>query len=134
MGQISAPVRIVALVGLLGALAMGAWVMTAGMRGGAAGQQEDLDLGGLAGRMGLGCGFAASCRDNSSIMRTVESLRPTQGRFMRAQRVWKPVGVDKYNAEIERLHLELASFNKRIEELERFQSQSSTVDALKRAH
>jgi uncharacterized protein YydD (DUF2326 family) len=50
---------------------------------------------------------------------------------MRAQRVWKPVGVDKYHAEIERLHLELASFNKRIEELERFRSQSSTVDALK---
>jgi uncharacterized protein YydD (DUF2326 family) len=39
--------------------------------------------------------------------------------------------VDKYNAEIERLHLELASFNKRIEELEQFQSQSSTVEALK---
>jgi hypothetical protein len=51
--------------------------------------------------------------------------------IMRAQRVWKPVGVDKYNAEIERLHLELASFNKRIEELEQFQSQSSTVEALK---
>jgi thiol:disulfide interchange protein len=32
--QIGAPVRIVALVGLLGALAMGGWVMTAGMRGG----------------------------------------------------------------------------------------------------
>jgi uncharacterized protein YydD (DUF2326 family) len=54
-----------------------------------------------------------------------------RGRFMRAQRVWRPVGVDKYNAEIERLHLELASFNKRIEELEQFQSQSSTVEALK---
>lgn len=36
MEQISAPVRIVALVGLLGALAMGAWVMSAGMRGGTA--------------------------------------------------------------------------------------------------
>jgi thiol:disulfide interchange protein len=35
--QISAPVRIIALVGLLGALAMGGWVMTAGMRGGATG-------------------------------------------------------------------------------------------------
>jgi uncharacterized protein YydD (DUF2326 family) len=50
---------------------------------------------------------------------------------MRAQRVWKPVGVDRYNAEIERLHLELASFNKRIEELEQLQSQSSTIETLK---
>jgi hypothetical protein len=33
MAQISAPVRIVALVGMLAALAMGGWVMTAGMRG-----------------------------------------------------------------------------------------------------
>jgi uncharacterized protein YydD (DUF2326 family) len=53
------------------------------------------------------------------------------GRIMRAQRVWKPVGVDRYNAEIERLHLELASFNKRIEELEQLQSQSSTIETLK---
>ena len=37
MTQISAPVRIVALVGVLAALAMGAWVMSAGMRGGSAG-------------------------------------------------------------------------------------------------
>jgi uncharacterized protein YydD (DUF2326 family) len=50
---------------------------------------------------------------------------------MRAQRVWKSVGVDKYNAEIERLHLELTSFNKRIEELEQFRSQSSTIETLK---
>jgi uncharacterized protein YydD (DUF2326 family) len=54
-----------------------------------------------------------------------------RGRIMRAQRVWKPVGVDKYNAEIERLHLELGSFNKRIAELEQFQSQNSTIEALK---
>jgi uncharacterized protein YydD (DUF2326 family) len=53
------------------------------------------------------------------------------GRIMRVQRVWKPVGVDRYNAEIERLHLELASFNKRIEELEQLQSQSSTIETLK---
>jgi uncharacterized protein YydD (DUF2326 family) len=50
---------------------------------------------------------------------------------MRAQRVWKAVGVDGYSAQIERLHLELASFNKRIEELEQFQSQSPTIEALK---
>ena len=51
--------------------------------------------------------------------------------IMRAQSVWKPVGVDKYNAEIERLHLELASFNKRIAELEQLRSQSSPFEALK---
>jgi hypothetical protein len=50
---------------------------------------------------------------------------------MRAQRVWKPVGVDKHNVEIERLHSELASFNKRIAELEQSRFQSSTVEALK---
>jgi hypothetical protein len=55
----------------------------------------------------------------------------SRGRIMRAQRVWKAVGVGGYSAEIERLHLELASFNKRIEELEQFQSQSSTIEALK---
>jgi hypothetical protein len=53
------------------------------------------------------------------------------GRIMRAQRVWKPVGADKYSAEIARLHLELASFNKRIVELERLQSQNSNVEVLK---
>ena len=51
--------------------------------------------------------------------------------IMRAQRVWKPVGVDPYNAEIERLHLELASFNERIAELEQLRSQSPTIEALK---
>jgi hypothetical protein len=50
---------------------------------------------------------------------------------MRAQRVWKTVGADKYNTEIERLHLELESFNKRIAELEQSRSQSSTIEALK---
>jgi hypothetical protein len=50
---------------------------------------------------------------------------------MRAQRVWKPVGVDKHNEEIERLHLELASFNKRIAELEQSRFITSTVEALK---
>ena len=35
------------------------------------------------------------------------------------------------NAEIERLLLELASFNKRIEELEKLHPQSSAIEALK---
>jgi uncharacterized protein YydD (DUF2326 family) len=51
--------------------------------------------------------------------------------IMRAQRVWKPVGVDKHRTEIERLHLELASFNERIAELEQLRSHSSTIEALK---
>jgi uncharacterized protein YydD (DUF2326 family) len=51
--------------------------------------------------------------------------------IMRAQRVWKPVGVDKHSTEIERLHLELASFNERIAELEQLRSHSSTIEALK---
>jgi hypothetical protein len=51
--------------------------------------------------------------------------------IMRAQRVWKAVGADKYNTEIERLHLELESFNQRIAELEQSRSQSSTIEALK---
>jgi len=50
---------------------------------------------------------------------------------MRAQRVWGPVGPDRYSAEIERLHLELASFNRRIEEIESLQSQRLTVENLK---
>ena len=40
-------------------------------------------------------------------------------RIMSVQRVWKPVGSVNSNAEIERLRLELASFNERIEELEK---------------
>jgi uncharacterized protein YydD (DUF2326 family) len=50
---------------------------------------------------------------------------------MRAQRVRNPVGVDKRNAEIERLQLELASFNKRIDELEQLHPLSPTIEALK---
>jgi hypothetical protein len=49
---------------------------------------------------------------------------------MRAQRVWKPVGVDKHSTEIEWLHSELASFNKRIAELEHSRVQSAAVEAL----
>jgi uncharacterized protein YydD (DUF2326 family) len=50
---------------------------------------------------------------------------------MRAQRVWNPVGGDRYNAEIERLQLELASFNQRIDELEQLHPLSPTIEALK---
>lgn len=50
---------------------------------------------------------------------------------MRAQRVWVPVGPDKHSREIEQLHLDLGAFNKRIEELEKLQSQSFTTENLK---
>ncbi len=38
---------------------------------------------------------------------------------MRSRTVWKPFGPVRKNAEIERLYLELASFNERIQELEK---------------
>ena len=47
---------------------------------------------------------------------------------MRALGVWKPV---KQDAEIERLHLELDSFNDRIIELEKLHPESSKIEALK---
>ena len=47
---------------------------------------------------------------------------------MRAQRVCKPF---KHEAEIERLRLELASFNNRILELEKLNPESSKIEALK---
>jgi uncharacterized protein YydD (DUF2326 family) len=47
---------------------------------------------------------------------------------MRAQRVWKPV---QHDAEVERLHLELASFNDRIVELEKLHPENSKIEALK---
>jgi hypothetical protein len=50
---------------------------------------------------------------------------------MRARRSWEPVGPFKHDAEIERLHLELAAFNKRIDELEKRHPESSTIEALK---
>ena len=43
---------------------------------------------------------------------------------MRARTVWKPVGPVRKNAEIERLYLELASFNERIQELRKAASRS----------
>ena len=50
---------------------------------------------------------------------------------MRARRSWKPVEQFKPDAEIERLRLELASFNKRIDELEKRHPEGSTIEALK---
>jgi hypothetical protein len=50
---------------------------------------------------------------------------------MRAQKAWKPVGPIEKNAEIERLYLELASFNQRIRELEKQHPEASTIEALK---
>ena len=50
---------------------------------------------------------------------------------MRGQRVWKPVGLFRKNAEIERLYLELASFNERIQELEKQHPDASKIEALK---
>jgi hypothetical protein len=50
---------------------------------------------------------------------------------MPAQRVWRPGGSVKRNAEIEHLRLELASFNERIEELEKQHPDASKIDALK---
>jgi uncharacterized protein YydD (DUF2326 family) len=48
---------------------------------------------------------------------------------MRAQRAWRPVG--KSNPEIEQLHLELASFNDRIVELEKLHPDQPKIEALK---
>jgi hypothetical protein len=50
---------------------------------------------------------------------------------MPAQRVWKTAGPGKSNAEIEHLRLELASFNERIEELEKQHPDASKIEALK---
>jgi uncharacterized protein YydD (DUF2326 family) len=50
---------------------------------------------------------------------------------MRAQRVWRKLGADQHHAEIERLHLELAAFNKRIGELENAHAESSMIETLK---
>jgi uncharacterized protein YydD (DUF2326 family) len=50
---------------------------------------------------------------------------------MREHRGWKPFGSARKNAEIERLHLELASFNERIEELEKQHPEASKIEALR---
>ncbi len=50
---------------------------------------------------------------------------------MRARRVLKPVGPVRKNAEIERLYLELASVNERIQELEKQHPEASKIEAMK---
>ena len=50
---------------------------------------------------------------------------------MRAYRVWNPLGPVKNNAEIECLSLELATLNKRIEEIERQHPEAVKIEALK---
>ena len=50
---------------------------------------------------------------------------------MRARSVWKPIGPAKKNAEIERLRLELAALNERIEELEKQHPEASKIEALR---
>ena len=52
-------------------------------------------------------------------------------RIMRAQRVWKPVRPVSKNAEIERFYFELASFNERIQELEKQHPEASKIEALR---
>ena len=50
---------------------------------------------------------------------------------MPAQGLWKTVGPAKRNAEIEHLRLELASFNERIDELEKQHPEASKIEALR---
>ena len=50
---------------------------------------------------------------------------------MRAQRVWKPVGPVKKNAQIERLRLQLVALNERIDELEKQHPEASKIEALR---
>ncbi|MCP1752042.1 hypothetical protein [Bradyrhizobium elkanii] len=50
---------------------------------------------------------------------------------MQAQKTQKLLGPIEKNSEIERLYLELASFNQRIQELEKQHPEASTIEALK---
>ena len=50
---------------------------------------------------------------------------------MQAQRILKPIGLVKKNAEIERLRQELAALNARIEELEKQHPEASKIEALR---
>jgi len=50
---------------------------------------------------------------------------------MSVQRVWEPVGSVYSNAEIERLRLQLASFNEQIEKLEKQHPDASKIEALR---
>jgi hypothetical protein len=47
------------------------------------------------------------------------------------QRGWKKVGSDQHHFEIERLNLELAAFNTRIAELEKFRGETPMIETLK---
>lgn len=60
-----------------------------------------------------------------------EGVTKNRGTTMPAQRSWKPIGPSRHDAEIERLHLELASFNRRITELERLHPEGWKIEALK---
>jgi uncharacterized protein YydD (DUF2326 family) len=50
---------------------------------------------------------------------------------MPAQRVWKPIRSVKNLGEIERLRIELASLNERIQELEKQNPEASKIEALR---
>jgi uncharacterized protein YydD (DUF2326 family) len=50
---------------------------------------------------------------------------------MPAQRVWKAIGSVKNSGEIERLRIELASLNERIQELEKQNPEASKIEALR---
>jgi hypothetical protein len=50
---------------------------------------------------------------------------------MSVQRVWETVGSVNSNAEIERLRLQLASFNEQIEKLEKQHPDASKIEALR---
>ena len=50
---------------------------------------------------------------------------------MQARRILKSVELVKKNAEIERLHQELAALNARIEELEKQHPEASKIEALR---
>jgi hypothetical protein len=50
---------------------------------------------------------------------------------MSVQRVWEPVGSVNSNAEIERLRLQLASFNEQIAKLEKQHPDASKIEGLR---
>jgi hypothetical protein len=50
---------------------------------------------------------------------------------MSVQRVWEPVGSVNSSAEIERLRLQLASFNEQIEKIEKQHPDASKIEALR---
>src|ERR1700730_11095593 len=73
-------------------------------------------------------------REVSPVERFESALKDKQAarqRVMRPQRVWKPVGPVRKSAEIERLYLELAAFNERIQELEKQHPEASKIEALR---